>query len=143
MKIGSLASKTGLSVHTLRYYERIGLLPRADRDSSKQRDFDASILPWIAFLGRLKTTGMPIRDMLVYARLREKGDATEGARRALLDEHRARVRAHVAELQVCLFVLDGKIDGYDRPGGKETSHDTDQPRGRDPVRARMEGARAD
>ncbi|MEY9413635.1 DNA-binding transcriptional MerR regulator [Bradyrhizobium japonicum] len=70
MKIGDLAKRTGLSAHTLRYYERIGLLPYADRDRSGQRDFDASILTWIAFLDRLKTTGMPIRDMLRYAALR-------------------------------------------------------------------------
>ena len=67
MKIGNLAKRTGLSAHTIRYYERIGLLPRADRDSSGQRDYGASILVWIEFLGRLKTTGMPIREMLRYA----------------------------------------------------------------------------
>lgn len=57
MKIGELAKRSGLSAHTIRYYERIGLLPYADRDQSSQRDYDASILIWIAFLGRLKTTG--------------------------------------------------------------------------------------
>ena len=61
MKIGDLAKRTGLTAHTIRYYERIGLLPRASRRSS-QREYDASILPWIEFLGRLKTTGMPSRD---------------------------------------------------------------------------------
>ena len=76
MKIGELAKRTGLSAHTLRYYERIGLLPYADRDRSGQRDYDASILAWIEFLGRLKTTGMPISEMLAYAALREAGEAT-------------------------------------------------------------------
>ena len=61
MKIGQLAKRSGLSAYTIRYYERIGLLPRADRDRSGQRDYDASILTWIEFLDRLKTTGMPIR----------------------------------------------------------------------------------
>ncbi len=77
MKIGELAKRSGLSAHTIRYYERIGLLPYADRDQSSQRDYDASILIWIAFLGRLKTTGMPIREMLRYAALRESGVVTE------------------------------------------------------------------
>ncbi|HEV2673335.1 MAG TPA: MerR family transcriptional regulator, partial [Aliidongia sp.] len=72
MKIGDLAKRTGMSTHTLRYYERIGLLPYAPRSSS-QREYDESILPWIEFLGRLKTTGMPIRDMVRYAGLRAKG----------------------------------------------------------------------
>ena len=63
MKIGELAKRTGLSPHTIRYYERIGLLPFADRDAGGRRDYDESILTWIEFLGRLKTTGMPIRAM--------------------------------------------------------------------------------
>lgn len=82
MKIGELAKRAGLSAHTLRYYERIGLLPRADRDASGQRDYDASILVWIGFLERLKTTGMPIREMLRYAALREQGP--KPARRAVV-----------------------------------------------------------
>jgi DNA-binding transcriptional MerR regulator len=111
MKIGELAKRSGLSPHTIRYYERIGLLPYAVRKSS-QRDYDASILVWIEFLDRLKTTGMPIREMLHYAALREKGAGTENERRALLEQHRERMRAHVVELQACLSVLDTKIAGY-------------------------------
>ncbi|MCO6187638.1 MerR family transcriptional regulator [Rhizobium sp. L1K21] len=112
MKIGELVKRSGLSAHTIRYYERIGLLPPADRDRSGQRDYDVSILTWIEFLNRLKTTGMPIRDMLLYAALRARGTETEAERKALLEEHRERVRAHVAELQDCLLVLDTKIAGY-------------------------------
>ncbi len=112
MKIGELAKRSGLSAHTIRYYERIGLLPYADRDRSRQRDYDASILTWIEFLDRLKTTGMPIRDMLRYAELRDRGAGTEAGRREMLERHRESVRAHVAELQECLLVLDTKIAGY-------------------------------
>ena len=112
MKIGQLARRSGLSAHTIRFYERIGLLPRADRDGSGQRDYDVSILIWIEFLRRLKTTGMPIREMLRYAALRERGPATGAERRALLEAHRETVRAHVAELQACLLVLDSKIGAY-------------------------------
>ena len=112
MKIGQLARRSGLSAHTIRYYERIGLLPRADRDGSGQRDYDVSILIWIEFLRRLKTTGMPIREMLRYAALRERGPATGAERRALLEAHRETVRAHIEELRSCLLVLDSKIGGY-------------------------------
>src|SRR6188508_3423211 len=108
MKIGALAKRSGLSAHTIRYYERIGLLPYADRDRSGQRDYDASILVWIEFLHRMKTTGMPIRDMVRYAALRGGGAATEAERRALLEQQ----RTHLGELQDCLLVLDAKIAGY-------------------------------
>lgn len=123
MKIGQLAKRSGLSAHTIRYYERIGLLPYADRNRSSQRDYDASILVWIAFLGRLKATGMPIREMLRYAELRERGSSTEAARRELLDQHRNRVRAHVANLQACLLVLDTKIAGYSGSETRIKDHD--------------------
>jgi DNA-binding transcriptional MerR regulator len=123
MKIGNLAKRTGLSAHTIRYYERIGLLPRADRDSSGQRDYGASILVWIEFLGRLKTTGMPIREMLRYAALRAKGAETELERCALLEAHREKVRAHLAELETCLLVLDAKIGGYAEAELRIQNHD--------------------
>lgn len=112
MKIGEVARRSGLTAHTIRYYERIGLIPYADRDRSGQRDYDASVLVWIEFLDRLKTTGMPIRDMLRYAALRAGGAETEAQRRSLLEQHRERVRTHVAELQASLLVLDTKIAGY-------------------------------
>jgi DNA-binding transcriptional MerR regulator len=136
MKIGELAKRSGLSAHTIRYYERIGLLPHAGRDLSRQRNYDASILVWIDFLGRLKTTGMPIRDMLRYARLREAGAATHAERRELLEEHRARVRAHVADLQANLLVLDTKIAGYAGLEQRMTDHAAKPARQRKPVRAR-------
>ena len=138
MKIGELAKRSGLSAHTIRYYERIGLLPYADRDRSSRRDYDASILTWIEFLGRLKATGMPIREMLRYADLRERGAGTEAKRRELLDQHRVRVRAHVAELQACLLVLDAKIAGYADVEKRMKNYDATLPeRRRKPAGARQ------
>lgn len=125
MKIGDLARRTGLTDHTLRYYERIGLLPPAHRDGSGQRQYDASILVWIGFLGRLKTTGMPIREMLRYAALRQRGPSTGAERRALLEAHRDKVRAHLAELQASLLVLDAKIGGYADAERRQEHHDKD------------------
>ena len=113
MKIGELARLSGLSGYAIRYYEQIGLLPRASRDRAGRRDYDHDILQWIEFLGRLKATGMPTREMLAYARLRAAGDATIAERRALLDAHRAAVRRRVDALQACLAALDAKIVGYD------------------------------
>jgi DNA-binding transcriptional MerR regulator len=137
MKIGELAKRSGLTAHTIRYYERIGLLPYADRDRSSRRDYDASILVWIEFLGRLKTTGMPIRDMLLYAELRDRGSGTEAERRSLLERHRESVRAHVDELNACLLVLDTKIGGYAETEQRMKDYDATLPeRRRKPVGAR-------
>ncbi|MGZ2484148.1 DNA-binding transcriptional MerR regulator [Rhizobium pisi] len=142
MKIGELAKRSGLSAYTIRYYERIGLLPHADRDRSGRRDYDASILTWIEFLDRLKSTGMPIREMLHYAALRERGVGTESERGALLEQHRERVRAHVAELQACLLVLDTKIAGYAGQEQRKNDHDAPIPeRRRKPAGTRQAGAR--
>ncbi len=137
MKIGDLSKRTGLTAHTLRYYERIGLLPRAPRGSSKQREYDASVLPWIEFLGRLRTTGMPIRDMVRYAALRSQGAASEAEREALLVRHREHVRRHVAELQACLSVLDAKIAGYGDQPRMEITDDANPHRNREPLRSRI------
>jgi DNA-binding transcriptional MerR regulator len=142
MKIGELAKRSGLSAHTIRYYERIGLLPYADRDQSGQRDYDASILIWIQFLDRLKATGMPIREMLHYAALRERGVGTEAERCALLEQHREHVRAHVADLQACLLVLDTKIAGYAGAEQRTKENDAALPeRRREPAGTRQAGAR--
>jgi DNA-binding transcriptional MerR regulator len=144
MKIGELAKRSGLSVHTIRYYERIGLIPYADRDRSGQRDYDASILVWIEFLHRMKTTGMPIRDMLRYAALRGDGAATEAERRALLEQQRARVRAHLGELQDCLLVLDAKIAEYSGVKKRMKDYDAIAPgRQRKPAGTRQAGTRPD
>ena len=138
MKIGQLAKRSGLSAYTIRYYERIGLLPYADRDRSSQRDYDASILVWIEFLGRLKKTGMPIREMLRYAALRERGTDTETERCELLVQHRDRVHARIAELQDCLLVLDAKIAGYGDTTKRNMNDDTAPPeRKREPAGTRQ------
>lgn len=142
MKIGELARRSGLTAHTIRYYERIGLLPYADRDRSSQRDYDASILSWTEFLGRLKTTGMPIRDMLRYAALRERGANTEAERRALLEQHREQVRTRIAELGACLLVLDTKIAGYADVEKRIDDHDARHfPPRKQPARTRQARAR--
>ncbi|EKE74430.1 MULTISPECIES: MerR family transcriptional regulator [Roseobacteraceae] len=137
MKISELAKRTGLSAHTIRYYERIGLLPFADRDAGGQRDYDEAILVWIGFLKRLKTTGMPIREMLLYAELRAQGDQTGPQRRKLLELHRERVREHLAELEASLLVLDTKIDTYVEAEKRTQNHDNSTQ-----IRRNQIGARA-
>jgi DNA-binding transcriptional MerR regulator len=112
MKIGELSMRSGLSAHTIRYYEKIGLLPFAERDLSGRRDYDISILIWIEFLGRLKMTSMPLSEIRRYALLREKGPQTGSARRRMLEAHRDQVRRRLADLQLSLGSLDQKIAAY-------------------------------
>lgn len=112
LSIAEASDRTGLSIDTLRYYERIGLLDPPARDSGGRRTYTDDDLGWLAFLMRLRTTGMPIRVMQRYAQLCREGAETYEGRRQLLIEQRAAVRARIAELTECLDVLDYKIENY-------------------------------
>ncbi|MNF76498.1 HTH-type transcriptional regulator AdhR [compost metagenome] len=114
LSISQLSTLLGLSVHTLRYYERIGLLDAVSRDGSGHRVYLEKDLRWVEFLLRLRTTGMPIQQMLSYAELRRQGDATLAARRELLEEHRRAVALRIEELSRSLDALAGKISLYQR-----------------------------
>jgi DNA-binding transcriptional MerR regulator len=108
--IQEVVARTGLSVHTLRYYERAGLLPPVDRGASGHRRYTADDLNWIAFLLRLRATGMSMRQMRAYADLRRQGDATASARLALLEDHQQQVREHILELEDHLTAIEKKMD---------------------------------
>ncbi|MFJ2861443.1 MerR family transcriptional regulator [Kitasatospora sp. NPDC087314] len=110
--ISEVAAASGLTAHTLRWYERIGLLDPVDRSASGQRRYSDADLHRLAFLGRLRLTGMPIADMLRYVELARQGERTFEARRQLLVDQREEVRQRVADLQATLAVLDYKIDLY-------------------------------
>ncbi|WP_049568288.1 MerR family transcriptional regulator [Nonomuraea sp. SBT364] len=112
MTIQEAAQRSGLSAHTLRYYERIGLIHSVGRNASGHRDYAEQDLEWLAFLTKLRTTGMPVADMCRYTELLRRGPETIGERRAMLERHRARVRARIAELSQDLLALDYKIDMY-------------------------------
>jgi DNA-binding transcriptional MerR regulator len=121
--IQEAAARTGLTAHTLRYYERIGLVPAVRRGTDGHRRYDDDDLAWLGFVSRLRSTGMPIRDMCRFGELCRAGDQTAGARKELLEAHRARVAGRIAALQQDLKLLDYKIDNYarlmdgDRAGG--------------------------
>ncbi len=110
--IQEAAARTGLTAHTLRYYERIGLIDEVRRGTDGHRRYDADDLVWLEFLTKLRSTGMPIRDMSRYAELLREGDQTTVARKELLEAHRVRVADRIAALQQDLKVLDYKIDTY-------------------------------
>ncbi len=113
--IAEAADATGVSAHTLRYYERAGLmLHPVDRTSSTHRRYSDADLAWIRFLTRLRWTGMPIATMRRYTELVREGDATIAERRRLLVEHREVVRRRLEEVRLSLAAIDYKIDIYDK-----------------------------
>jgi DNA-binding transcriptional MerR regulator len=112
MSISDAARAAGVSAHTLRYYERAGLLDPVDRAASGHRRYAEEDLGRIAFLTKLRSTGMPIRRIREYADLMRGGDDTHEARLALLEEHREAVRAQLAETAANLDLIEYKIDFY-------------------------------
>jgi DNA-binding transcriptional MerR regulator len=113
LTIAEAAAATGLTAHTLRYYERDGLLlDDVGRASSGHRRYTDRDLAWLHLLTRLRSTGMPIREIREYARLVREGDGTEPQRLAMLQAHRDTVRAQLAEAAEHLAAIELKIDVY-------------------------------
>jgi DNA-binding transcriptional MerR regulator len=124
LSIAEAARRTGVSVHTLRYYERAGLVVTpVDRTASGRRRYQQLDLEWITVCTRLRATGMPIKAIRRYARLVSAGRGNEQERLALLETHRAEVTAKLAELQENLELIDHKIDVY---RGRVAAGDADQ-----------------
>ena len=107
------AAQTGLTVHTLRYYERDGLLLRdVDRSATGHRRYTDDDIAWIVLLTRLRATGMPIREVSRYAELVRAGTGNEQERLDLLQSHRQNVLAQLAEVTEHLGAIDRKIGIY-------------------------------
>ena len=111
--IATTADRLGVSAHTLRYYERIGLV-RVDRDALGHRHYDTAAVRRLVFLTRMRTSGMPIRDLRRYIELVEAGRDTVPERLALLTELREWLRARIDELRLALAATEYKIAGYTR-----------------------------
>jgi DNA-binding transcriptional MerR regulator len=111
--IAEAARASGISAHTLRYYERAGLIGGVDRAASGHRRYSEADLSWISVLQRLRATGMPIRSIRRYAELVQANDGNEAERLALLKEHQAAVRAQLAEVRDHLAFIDQKITIYE------------------------------
>jgi aryl-alcohol dehydrogenase-like predicted oxidoreductase/DNA-binding transcriptional MerR regulator len=110
--IGEAAARCGLTEHTLRWYERIGLLPEVGRSRAGQRSYTERDLYWLNFLSKLRLTGMPVADMIRYTDLVRAGSHTAPQRRALLEQARVSVRRQIADLRDALTMLDYKIATY-------------------------------
>jgi|SRR6516165_8061264 DNA-binding transcriptional MerR regulator len=113
LTIADAARVTGVSTHTLRYYERAGLINGVGRADSGHRRYSDQDLAWIEVLQRLRATGMPIYRIRRYAELVRAGQGTEAERLALLREHRDAVLAQLAEVRTHLEFIDRKIANYE------------------------------
>ncbi|MGI5159690.1 MerR family transcriptional regulator [Microbispora sp. CA-102843] len=113
LSIAEAARRTGVSAHTLRYYERAGLVVTpVGRTAGGRRRYRQLDLKWIVICTKLRATGMPIKAIRRYAQLVSAGAGNEQERLALLEAHRAEVAARLAEVQENLRLIDHKIDVY-------------------------------
>lgn len=112
LSVSEVSRRLGLSVDTLRYYEKIGLIRAIHRTPSGRRAYAPADLAWLEFILRLRETGMPIRTMCHYAELRAQGDATLAARRELLERHAGTVCQEVARLEQHLARIQDKVALY-------------------------------
>ena len=111
--ISETAALTGVSVHTLRYYERAGLMRGAvPRAASTHRRYREDDIGWVQFITRLRSTGMSIRQIHDYAEMARKGEGNEAERLELLERHRDRVLEQMREIERHLAAIDFKIELY-------------------------------
>jgi DNA-binding transcriptional MerR regulator len=111
LTVGRAAELLGLSTHTLRYYERIGLVEVA-RSGSGERRYDRAALGRVIFITRLRWAGMSIRDITGYVDLVRQGESTVEQRLKLLNQHRDKVLGQLDQLRLALAVIDYKIATY-------------------------------
>lgn len=112
ISIGELSRLSGISPHTLRFYEAEGILMPAGRAANGHRRYRDDDLLWLEFVLRLKQTGMPLAEIRQYAVLRAQGEKTLQSRLTMLKLHRQRLATKLAELSTCAGALDEKIRTY-------------------------------
>lgn len=113
MKISEVAERTGLSISTIRFYEKSGLCPFIKRGSDGKRTFSVTDTEWLVLLASLRATGMPVSEMRAFAELYDSGDETIPERKVALLAHRLSLEARQEELNRCREILDRKLQRYD------------------------------
>lgn len=114
MTIAEVSRQYGLSADTLRYYERIGLIPGVTRSMSGIRAYTEEDCRWVEFAKCMRGAGIQIEALIEYVALFQQGDATIEARKQILTEQRDQLRARIAEQQQTLDRLNTKIERYDQ-----------------------------
>lgn len=113
MKIAEVAGRTGLSISTIRFYEKSGLCPVIKRGSDGKREFSATDADWLLLLASLRATGMSLSDMRAFASLYDAGDKAVPQRKAALLAHRKSLGDRQTELDRCRTMLDRKLQKYE------------------------------
>lgn len=112
MNIKKVSELTGVSADTIRYYERIGLIPPVTRNQSGVRNFSDRDISVLEFVRYFRGAGVSVESLIDYIGLVEQGDSTIGARLAILQEEREKLEERVSKLQAALDRLNHKIDNY-------------------------------
>jgi DNA-binding transcriptional MerR regulator len=113
LHIGEVATRTGRSVHAIRWYEAQGLVPGVERDGGGRRVYPEHHVGWLEFMDRLRGTGMSVAQMRAYTALVKKGSAALGERRTVLRAHQARVLENIARWTEALTLIEAKLEFYD------------------------------
>ena len=113
MNIGEVSRKYELSVETLRYYERIGLIPEVPRNKSGMREYDENSCKWISFIKCMRKAGVGIEALIDYVKLFYQGDKTIEARKEILLEQRKNLLDRLEDIQESLELINFKIDNYE------------------------------
>lgn len=119
MTIAEVSEKYGISQDTLRYYERIGLIPSVHRKKNGIRDYTEEDCNWVGFIKCMRGAGLPIEVLIEYVGLSQQGDETVKARKKLLTEQRKQLMARMEDMQVTLERLNYKIANYEQKIVKE------------------------
>ena len=114
MTIAEVSRKYDISADTLRYYERIGLIPPVPRTRGGLRDYGEESCGWIQLMKCMRAAGVQIEALIEYVDLFQQGDATLDARKTLLVEQRDQMVSRMAEMQASLDLLNQKIDRYEQ-----------------------------
>ena len=113
MKIAEVSEQYGISSDTLRYYERIGLIPPVNRNKSGIRDYNDIDVKRVEFIKCMRSAGLPIEELIEYVSLVQQGDTTIEARKDILKEQRELLMVRMKEMQKTLDILDYKIRVYE------------------------------
>jgi DNA-binding transcriptional MerR regulator len=113
MTIAEVSRKYEISADTLRYYERIGLIPPVHRNTSGIRDYTKEDCNWVHFIKCMRSAGLSIEVLVEYVTMFQQGNSTIKARKELLIEQRRQLAERIEEMQSVLERLDNKIEGYE------------------------------
>lgn len=113
MTIAEVSRKYGLTADTLRYYEKVGLIPAVHRTASGLRDYTEEDCRWVEFIKCMRSAGLPVEVLAEYVTLTQQGDSTREARRQILVEQRTQLKQRLSAMEETLHRLDKKIESYD------------------------------